>query len=197
MQITPIGGIVLAGGASRRMGQDKALLCHNGKTMLEGAVEALRTITGRIVIVASRVDLYRVSGADTVPDLYPGEGPVGGILTGLIALGAGCHVVIACDMPLASVSVIQLLVDAAQADPHCNAIVPELAGELEPLCAVYRDTAIPILDSFMKSGRRSAREALRQLTIKRIDEAELRLLDPNLSTFTNVNTPEDLASLDT
>ena len=158
------------------MGRDKALLCHNGKTMLERAVYALRPVTDRIVIVAANAEQYNVSGADTIPDLYPGAGPVGGILTGMLALGRGCHIVLACDMPMARIAVLERLLTAAHSEREVDAVVPEVAGELEPLCAVYRETASPKLAEFMKSGRRSAREALRQLNIRTIDEVELRLL---------------------
>jgi molybdopterin-guanine dinucleotide biosynthesis protein A len=177
------------------MGQDKALLCHNGETMLELTVESLRLLTGRIVIVAASADQYCVSGAEVIADLYPGAGPVGGILTGLLALGAGCHFVLACDMPMVCNPVLERLMGMARDNQQCDAVVPEINGETEPLCAVYRDTATSKLAAFMETGRRSAREALCQLNVKRIHQAELRQLDPDLMTFTNINTPVDFKQL--
>jgi len=188
-------GIVLAGGESRRMGRDKALVCHNGTTMIERAVEALQHVTIRTIVVASTSDKYCVPGAEVIPDLYPGAGPVGGIVTGLTAAGPGCHLVLACDMPAVKEAILNRLLEAAQDYRKCDAAVPEIGGELEPLCAAYRDTAAPKLAAFMESGRRSAREAMKRLSIIKIPEEELQLLDPDLSTFININTPDDLAAL--
>jgi molybdopterin-guanine dinucleotide biosynthesis protein A len=165
--------------------------------MLERNVDALRPLATRIVIVAASGAQYKNYEAETIADFYPGAGPVGGILTGLLTLGPGCHIVLACDMPMARHAVLEYLLTEAQAHPQSDAVVPELSGELEPLCAVYRDTAARKLAVFMESGRRSAREALRKLNVRIINEAELRRLDPDLITFTNINTPEDLAHLGT
>ena len=150
----------------------------------------------RIFIIAASADQYRIAGAEMIPDLYPGAGPVGGIVTGLTAAGPGCHLIVACDMPFIKAAVLNLLLEELHKAPSCDAVAPSIDGHTEPLCAAYRETALPRLSAFMESGRRSAREALQNLIIVRIEEARLRLLDPELETFTNINTPDDLVRLD-
>jgi molybdopterin-guanine dinucleotide biosynthesis protein A len=172
------------------MGQDKALLPMNGMTLLEHIVATLLQITNEVVVVADTADKYVLSCGRVVADTFPGEGPVGGILTGLTTLGTGTHIVVACDMPRLNVSILQLLLNACTRD--WDAAVPEINAQLEPLCAVYADSAAPKLLQFLESGGRSARAALSQLRVKRVGEGVLRRLDPDLSCLTNLNTPEEL-----
>ena len=187
------GAIVLAGGRSERMGQDKALLPRNGLTLLETVVDTLRPLVGEIVIVADRTDRYGLPGCRTVGDAYLQTGPLGGILTGLIALGPGTHLAVACDMPALQPAVLRLLLDFAT--PEWDAIVPEIDGRPEPLCAVYAEAAIPALQLFLEGGGRALHRALETLRTLRISEAEIRRHDPSLLTFTNLNTPADLERL--
>lgn len=188
-----IGAIVLAGGKSVRMGQDKALLPWNGTTLLEHCVANLRELTSNIVIVADRADRYALSGCRMAADLYPDAGPVGGIVTGLTALGEGRHIVIACDMPFVRTELLRLLLDSATED--WDAVVPEIGGQIEPLCAVYRSSAIPPLRRFLDSGQRAAQRAVQSLHTRFLGEDNLRHADPNLISFTNLNTPADLNHL--
>lgn len=187
------GAIVLAGGRSERMGQDKALLRRNGVTLLETVVSTLRPLVREVVIVADRADKYALPECRTVGDAYPQSGPLGGILTGLDALGPGNHLVVACDMPALQPAVLRLLLDSAT--PEWDVVVPEIDGRMEPLCAVYADTAVPALKSFLEGGGRALHRALAEVRTLRISEAELRRHDPDLLTFTNLNTPGDLERL--
>ncbi|MCW3098487.1 MAG: molybdopterin-guanine dinucleotide biosynthesis protein [Chthonomonadaceae bacterium] len=188
------GAIVLAGGRSERMGQDKALLRTNGMTLLETVVATLRPLVGEIVIVADRADRYDLPDCRMLGDAYPQTGPIGGILTGLRALGAGNHLTVACDMPALQPAVLRLLLDSV--GPEWDVVVPEIEGRMEPLCAVYSASAIPALQAFLDSGGRALHRALQaEVRTRRIPENALRHVDPSLLTFTNLNTPADLERL--
>lgn len=187
------GAIVLAGGRSERMGQDKALLRRNGLTFLETVVATLRPLAREIVVVADRVDKYDLPDCRMIGDAYPNTGPLGGILTGLIALGAGTHLVVACDMPALQPAVLRLLLDSAA--PEWDVVVPEIDGRMEPLCAVYAATAVPALQAFLDSGGRALHRALATVRTLHVSETILRQYDPTLLTFTNLNTPADLERL--
>lgn len=187
------GAIVLAGGRSERMGQDKALLRRNGLTFLETVVATLRPLVREIVVVADRVDKYDLAGCRMVGDAYPNTGPLGGILTGLKALGTGTHLAVACDMPALQPAVLRLLLDSAA--PEWDVVVPEIDGRMEPLCAVYADTAVPALQAFLDSGGRALHRALTTVRTLHVSETILRQYDPTLLTFTNLNTPADLERL--
>ena len=184
------GGVVLAGGKSSRMGQDKALLPSHGKSLLEQVIETVRPLVSDLVVVTDVAERYVLSEVRSVADLFPNTGPVGGILTGLMALGEGSHLVVACDMPCLQSSVLESLWE--RATPEWDAVIPERQGQLEPLCAVYRTTAIPKLQAFLETGQRAAHKAVATLNACIVREAELRALDPALACFINLNTPQDL-----
>jgi molybdopterin-guanine dinucleotide biosynthesis protein A len=175
------------------MGRDKAAIPLGDATMLERVVSVVRQVADPVVIVAATPESYRIPGAETVGDLYPGEGPVGGIITGLRALGPGAHLAVACDMPLLVPGLLRYLLDLA--DPEMDAVAAEIYGGLEPLCAVYRDTALPSLEAFLASGRRSAQAAAATLNLRRVGHEEIARFDPELLSFTNVNTAEELTRL--
>ena len=184
------GAAILAGGKSSRMGRNKPTLEIGGRTLLDRCADALRPIAAPILVVADTLDRYEPAGCRIIADLYPGAGPVGGIVTALAALGEGDHIVVACDMPFLRTGVLLLLL-AAASDEY-DAVAPWLETGPEPLCAVYRHTCIPLLEEFLNSGQRSARHALDTLRTRRVPESDLRQADPNLSSFINLNTPEDL-----
>lgn len=182
--------IVLAGGKSERMGEDKALLPYAGMTLLEHVVSSLLLVVSDIIVVTDMPNKYAIPCARVVTDTFPGFGPVGGLLTGLTQAGGGSHLVVACDMPALQTPVLQLLLKAATSE--WDAVVPEIGGLAEPLHAVYNHTATPKLLRFLENGGRTAREALDSLKVKRVGEGVLRRIDPQLLSFTNVNTPEEL-----
>lgn len=191
-----VGAIVLAGGRSQRMGTDKALVSVAGCTLIERVVTAVSSVSSRTIIVAATADSYRINGAETIADLYPGKGPVGGICTGLSSLGEGLHIVVACDMPGVQPEVLRLMLNSAQ--PGDDAIVVGCIEDqtTEPLCAIYRHSALLPLTEFMSSDRRSVRAALGSLNVRYLDWVAVREVDPEGLCFLNINSKEDLAELE-
>ena len=175
------------------MGQDKALLPYGDTTFLGHTLALLRTLTPDIIVVVDEADKYPLPGVRVVADIFPDAGPVGGILTGLMAASEGWHYVVACDMPGLRQEVLLSLRQCAAEDD--DAVVPEREGFPEPLCAVYRHTAAPKLLQFLEQGGRAAQQALRTLKTRRISwEETLQPLDPDARSLININTPEDLAA---
>ncbi len=172
------------------MGQDKALLPYEGMTFLEHTVSMLLALASEIIVVADTPDRYSLPCGRVVGDIFPGSGPVGGVLTGLTQAGDGWHYVVACDMPNIQRPVLELLRKAATSE--YDVVVPELNDHMEPLCAVYRHTASPKLLKFLERGGRSAQDALKTLSVKKVGEGVLRRIDPEHRSFVNINTPEDL-----
>jgi molybdopterin-guanine dinucleotide biosynthesis protein A len=168
------------------MGADKAFIEVGGVSMIERVVAALEPLTDRIVLVTSGPD----ERPNAILDLYPGAGPVGGIVTGLQALGAGLHLVAACDMPELQAAVLALLQESCR--DGFDAVVPVVGGRPEPLCALYSASAEQPLRAFLEEGGRAAHQALERLRVRWICEEALRAVDPRLATFININTPDDL-----
>lgn len=183
-------GVVLAGGRSRRMGRDKALLTVGGRPLATVALDALRgagasellAVGGDAAVLAALAAL----GARPVPDRYPGEGPLGAIVTALQAASQEVVVVLACDLPLVDATAVRSLVD--QLGPSADAAVPLVDGRLQVLLAAYRRRCLPALRAAFDAGTRAVHEAVAAL-----DLTHPELTDPRVAQ--NVNTPDDLAQM--
>lgn len=188
-----MGAIILAGGKSRRMGRDKATLPYKTSSLLEQVIHTVREVTSDILVVGSASSQHTLSIGHYVPDRYPGEGPLGGLITGLAEMGEGWHWALACDMPLLKIEVLRALESAIQ--EGVMAVIPEIEGRLEPLCALYHHLALPLLNMEFENGQRALHRAVRKLNMILLSEAELRNLDPTLESLNNINTPEEFLAL--
>jgi len=167
------------------MGSDKALLRYRGAALVETVAEAVSQGVGHPLLVGNR-DRYDGLGYEVIPDLYPGEGPLGGVLTSLQNSGAEWNLIVACDMPELTGEFLGALMEAAErSDGEVLAPVgPE--GNIEPLCAVYRLSARPGFERAFERGVRQVSAALKEVRM-------VTHFVPELARFQNVNTPEDWA----
>ena len=178
---SPIGA-VLCGGASRRMGVDKAMIEVDGVSMARRLTDVLLA-AGCSPVVAVGGDPRGLSrlGLEVVDDDFPGEGPLGGILT---ALGVGAPAaVVACDLPRLGSDTMAALIAAL--GRHDAAIA--LSDRAEPLCAVWAGSATNVLRMQFDSGERAVHRAIGSLDVAWVPVAGADLR--------NVNTPSDLHSL--
>jgi molybdopterin-guanine dinucleotide biosynthesis protein A len=141
------------------------------------------------MIVGGDAAAYGRFGVPVEADRSPGRGPLGGIHAALRASRFPHVFCIACDMPLADPAVIRHLCSLAQ--DH-DVVVPWTAHGLEPLHAVYARDCIPHLERMLQSGRLRVDALYAAVRVRRVGEEELRMLDPTLRGFLNVNTPEEL-----
>jgi molybdopterin-guanine dinucleotide biosynthesis protein A len=194
----PAAGIVLAGGRSRRMGLDKAALRLGAETLLARAVRRLATVCRPVIVVAAGAGSYPGCPVRIVPDRWPGAGPLAGLATGLRAVAAGRGAqgvraaLVAVDLPFLVPALLQDLVARAR---HCDAVVPVVRGQAQPLCAVYAARVAAVAEELLRRDRRAMHDllAVPGLRVTYVDEPALRACDPDLRSFFNVNTPEDLA----
>ena len=178
-------GYVLVGGRSSRMGRDKALLPYHGGVLAEFVARAVKLAAGSAVLVGN-ARRYGCVDYPTLPDLYPGEGPLGGILSALRNSTADWTLIVACNMPKVSAEFLTGLLDAA-ARTDADVLVPAgPSGRLEPLCAVYHRRSRELLDRAFAAGIRKVTAAFTGLQIA-------VFAVPELTPFQNVNTPEDWA----
>ena len=196
-------GAVLAGGASQRMGQDKALLrLDGGATLLERTIARLHEAgLEEVAVVTStlkRTHSLRaaVPNARAVPFLFdaePGCGPLGGLQAALTAYQGRDVLLVACDMPYLSARALRLLCTPDTAD----VVLPRLAGRDQPLHAHYGPACLPIATRLLQQNRRAMRDltSTPELRVRIIDDAELARHGIPAMAFTNVNTPADLAGL--
>ena len=152
--------LILAGGASRRMGADKADVRLGGRTLLERAC-ACAGGTGYPVVLAGRERLTDglPPGIEHCAD-GPGEGPVAGLLGGASRWPGASWVLIACDLPLLTPELLLRLTELANSHPAACAVVPRAAGRLHPLSAWYGPPMIDRLRRHARAGRFGLTEAL-------------------------------------
>jgi molybdopterin-guanine dinucleotide biosynthesis protein A len=167
------------------MGRDKALLPFAGSTLAEFVARTVASITGQVVLVGESTR-YQTLGYPVISDRYPGEGPLGGILTALNHTQADWNLVVACDMPGLSGKILSRILETAEesTDDALLPIGPD--GRPEPLCAAYHRRALEALESVFVSGERKITRALQAIHTA-------RLVIPEPAQFQNVNTPEDWA----
>src|SRR5580698_8350527 len=133
-------GFVLAGGASRRMGRDKALLPVGSVTLIEQIAGAVQGACGNVTIVGP-VERYGHLGFSVIPDEIENCGPIGGLFTALKWTKAEWNVVVACDMPGVHEVFLREMLEAAELS-GADCLVPETGGKIDPLCAVYHARAV-------------------------------------------------------
>jgi molybdopterin-guanine dinucleotide biosynthesis protein A len=167
------------------MGREKALLPYRGGVLVEFVAEAVKLAAGSAVLVGSPSRLGAI-GYPILPDIYSGEGPLGGILTVLQHSSADWNLIVACDMPAVSAGFLTGLLEAAECQ-DADVLVPAgPSGRLEPLCAVYhRRSREPLYNAFA-AGIRKVTAAFTGLRI-------VVFPIPELTPVQNVNTPEDWA----
>ena len=184
--------VVLAGGASRRMGQDKRLLAWDTgsdgipRTLLQAVVDLLAELVDEVVVVAN--DTPDLARARLVRDAFPGSGSLGGIYSGLAASRHESSFVTAADMPFLNPELIRRLCGLLGST---DGVVPIVDKRPEPLHAVYRQTTVAAMRRRIEAGNLKISPMFDELSIVWVNEAELRTIDPTLQSFQNVNTPED------
>lgn len=188
--------LVLCGGKTTRFGGDKARAEVGGRPVIDRVIDAVGPIVARVVLVASAAsrDLCVPDGVQVVEDRYPGNGPLGGICTGLLACPSDLALVVACDMPFLSRPLLRLLLDRAEG---FEAVLPRHGdGYLEPLHAVYARSCLPTMEARLAAGRLALWELVADLRTHYLDEEEYRPLDPEGLSFFNLNSPGDLERAD-
>ena len=179
----------MAGGRSRRMGQDKAWIELDGVPIIRRVLEVLGEVADDVLVVAND-ERYGSLGVPVVGDRFPDGGALGGIATGV---GAATHervLVAACDMPFLRADLWRLLLDRADG---ADAVVPKVNGEYETLHALYTKACLAPMERALEGGRMRVISFFGDVRVREVGEGELRAIDPELRAFTNVNTPEELA----
>jgi molybdopterin-guanine dinucleotide biosynthesis protein A len=187
-------GVVLAGGMSTRLnGRDKALIAVRGKPILDHILSVYSEIFSEIILVTNTPQAYLGWNVLTVTDLFPVRSSLTGIHTGLFYASRPFIFVSACDAPFLKPELVHLLVSHARSG--VDAVMPETSKGLEPLCAVYSRSCLNAVAAHIREEKFKIQLVFRKSRIHRIPETQLRKADPDLISFININTPEDLLSV--
>lgn len=188
-----ISGVILAGGNSRRMGQDKRFLTTGGVPLLVNVITRLRPLVAEVILVANDPERLAELEARVVGDRYPGRGVLAGVHAGLLAARGEWAFIVAADMPFLSPALLTML--QSRAGAACDVVIPRWQGELEPLHALYRPArCAKAAEAALLQEQRRIVAFFPQVRVCLIEEPAIRRVDPEGRAFFNVNTPEDWAA---
>ena len=197
--IETVTGVIVAGGKSRRFGSDKASASLRGRPLLQWVRDALAPVVDEIVIVTAAGQtlppMHPAIPATVVEDRETERGPLAGLATGFAVAASPVCFVASCDAPLLRISVVESVI-AALGD-H-DAVLPEVAGFQQPLAAAYhREACLAAAEAALADGVNKVLDAFAGLDVLALSEDRLSRVDPDLRSFRNANTPEELARLAT
>jgi molybdopterin-guanine dinucleotide biosynthesis protein A len=184
--------IILAGGKSLRFGRSKALQVIEGKSLIQWVVDHLAILSTEIIIATAHGEAIPCSSAvriKTVADIYPGKGPLVGIYTGLIASSSSRAIVVGCDTPFLSVSLLKYM---TQTLGESDVALPRIGEMVEPLCAVYSKNCVAPIQELLEQNELRISELFRMVKVKYVEEDEINSFDPEHLSFFNINSQDDL-----
>ena len=187
-----VTGVLLAGGNSRRMGEDKRYLIVGEQTLLERGLAVLRSLFQQVLVVIAQDSPPLAVDARVVRDLLPDCGSLGGLYSGLTEATTPYIFVVACDMPFLDPAVIaQFTSRRATAD----IVMAKLAGRLHPMHALYGKRCLPVVEQMIRARQLKIQDMVSHasLRVHYVTEVDLLTIDPSGRSFHNVNTPADLA----
>jgi len=174
--------IILAGGESSRMGEDKGLMFFEGKPMIQHVIDVVKPMVDHIIIISNN-RAYEVFGYAVYDDLIQGKGPLAGIYTGLRYSETDKNLVLSCDVPFVNKEVLQLVID------NCNTVdivIPEKENRTHQLIGVYDKSCTTFLKKELDNNQRKIKVAIEKLNYKVVDANHIAS-----HIFNNINTKED------
>ncbi len=192
-KIKDVSGVVLAGGRSTRYGKNKALVKLHGIPLIERVLDVMRPIFSNVIIITNTPDEYSYLELPMYQDIMKGLGPLGGIFTGLRVIPDNAGFFVACDMPFLNQGLIRHIVEIKA---EFDVVVPRISGNMEALHALYRTGCQSNIEGLINSRIYQVFRFFNEVSVRYVDEDEVRIFDPDLRSFLNVNRPEGLNDFD-
>ena len=185
-----VGGIVLCGGRSSRMGRPKAWLPFGDELMLQRVVRVLHEVVEPVVVVAAvGQDVPPLpAGVEIVRDEIEGRGPLQGLAAGLAALEADAAYLSSCDVPFLSPTFVRRMLELLG---ESSVAVPKVGNFHHPLAAVYRTSVLPVVADLLAADRLRPVFLFDAVPTRVVEPRELAEVDPTFQSLRNLNTPED------
>jgi molybdopterin-guanine dinucleotide biosynthesis protein A len=183
-----ITGVILAGGKSNRMGQNKALMSLGGKRLVDRVVEVMRSVFDDLLMVTNTPGVYADLDLPMVRDVWPEKGSLGGVYSAIYHVATPYCLVVACDMPFLQTAVLRYLI--TQINDH-DVVVPDVLGELQTLHAIYSKACLQPIEHRLEMNRLRIIGFFPDVRVRTVTASELEPYDPALLAFQNLNTPEE------
>jgi molybdopterin-guanine dinucleotide biosynthesis protein A len=185
--ITDITAAVLIGGKSRRFGRDKVVEPLDGVMLVDRVVSILNPLFSEIILIGHA--RHVISGYETIPDIIPGCGPLGGIYTALVSSASPHCFIFAADMPNLNPDLIKYMAGLKE---RADIIIPRWSKGIEPLHAIYSKTAIPVIKGLLTSKAFRISNLIEQMNVEDIDDVSIRNFGEPLRIFSNINSVSDI-----
>lgn len=180
---------VLAGGQSRRMGQNKAWLEIGGRLVIERILATVQPLSDDVFISTNSPQQYKKLGVRVVEDIYPHKAALGGIYSAIYAARYQHTLIVACDMPFLRIELLRYLINLA---PTADVVAPLVEPpQPETLHAVYSKTCLPAIESRLLRNKLRIIGFFGDVSVRYVGQEEIAKFDPDLHSFINMNTPQD------
>ncbi len=189
----PCSGVILAGGRSSRFsGRNKAFIHVGGKRIIDRTYSLFKDLFEEIILVTNDPLQYIEWNFNIVTDIFPFRSSLTGIHAGLFFTTSPYAFFAACDTPFLKRGLVETIVDGIE--PGVDVIIPETSKGLEPLCAVYSKQCLKPAEQHLIQRELRIRQFFRKVRVKKLPEKVLREKDPDLLSFFNINTPDELGA---
>lgn len=187
-----ITGVILAGGLSKRYGQNKAFLELDGIRLIDRVTAEMKNIFRQVILITNEKDPYVYLGLPTIEDLIRGLGPIGGIYTGLMSISNQAGFFVACDMPFINRQLVRYMVGIKD---NYAAVIPSGASGLEPLHAIYSQSCLGAIKNLINTQRHQVRLFYEHISVRYVTQDEIRKFVPPQKAFLNINTPDEFVRI--
>ena len=215
-KLIPVTGVILAGGQSRRMGANKALMQLGSDSLIEHVIRRMRHVVDELLLITNSPAEYTHLHVPMHGDIIPDTGALGGIYTGLTHASQDTVLCVACDSPFLNPNLLVYLAsvlgeyDAVMPYTYSRRQMPSCRNKetgvtnpsdngqvtLQTLCAAYSKRCLPIIESMLRESELRVHALQERAHIKRISPEVWQAFDPEGMSFFNINTPEDFESAD-
>ncbi|MDP3286361.1 MAG: molybdenum cofactor guanylyltransferase [Desulfobacterales bacterium] len=186
--LSSYSGVILAGGLNSRFsGANKAFIQIGGKLILDHIYGVFSELFEEIILVTNDPLKYLGWNLKIVTDIYPSRSSLTGVHAGLFYATCSHIFVTACDTPFLKKELVEALIRAAL--PQTDIVIPETTSGREPLCAVYSKRCLKQIENQLEKNDYKIQRFFNKVRVVKIPENELRTIDPELTSFFNVNTP--------
>jgi len=183
-------GVILSGGMSSRMAENKAFTLVGGQRIIDIILDKMRSCFEEILIVSNEPELYEGLGATVVSDLIPGKGPLSGLHSGLFHATFPVILAVACDMPFVDMALGKWMLRLL---PGYDAVAPLVGGRFQPLFAAYSKSCLPIFERCLRGEKlKISRIYEEELNVRYLSEREVAAFGEPDIIFYNVNTRDKL-----
>ncbi len=190
--INGVSGVVLAGGKSSRYGRNKALVDVDGMPLVSRVLRVIEPLFSSVLLITNTPEIYAFLNLPMIEDKIKGLGPLGGIFTGLEAISDNAGFFVACDMPFLNAGLIRYLTSVRR---DFDVVVPTFEGKFEALHAVYSKGCLAEIERLIHKGVYQTIQLFQSVNVRYVAENEIRIFDPDLKSFSNINRPEELQKM--